>query len=218
MASSEIIVVPNLRLSFPDLFRPGKENEDKKTGKKTPGKFGGQFILDKFAPGSTTELNPAYKLVSETMLKVAQGEFGTNWQNVMRAMDKKNKCLRDGNDNLDKAGNVRDGYAGKHFIKASNQIQPLLIGSRKVDGKFPKLIESEGIIYGGCYVNAKFEIRAMKAFENVPSQVYAKLLTVQFLRKGDAFAGGQGTEEGFDDVGDAPEMDEGNAGMDDLLG
>jgi hypothetical protein len=206
MSSKEVIILHDVRLSFPDLWKPGKPPADKPN---EPGKYGGQFI---FAPGS-----PPEALVKQTMLRVAQQEFGTNWQNVMRAMDKKNKCLRVGDDNLDKSGAVRDGYEGMLYVPARNVNKPMIVDRfRNKDGQPIILTQETGRPYGGCYVNAKLEIIAMKAFEKVPNQVYAKLLSIQYFREGDPFSGAPATADGFDfdDADGAPEV---GGGDDDLF-
>lgn len=187
MSTKEVVFMPNVRLSFPDIWRPGKPAKDKPN---EPGKYGAQFII---VPESE-----AHKRVKEAMLRTAQGEFGVNWQNVMRAMDKKNKALRDGNDHLDKSGAIRDGYEGMKYLTARNVNKPAIVDRFLVNGQPRILTEADGKPYGGCFVNAKVEIIAMKAFENVPNQVYAKLLSIQWYDEGTAFSGAPPTADGFD--------------------
>jgi hypothetical protein len=187
MSSKEIVILKDVRLSFPDIWKPGRPPKDKPT---EPGKYGGQFIFDK---GSE-----AHQIVQAAMMRQAQAEFGPNWANVMRAMDKKNKAMRDGNDNLDKSGAIRDGYADKLFITARNKVRPMIVDRYLVNGQPKELTEADGRPYGGCYVNVKVEIVAGKAWEQVPNQVYAKLLSIQFIRDGEAFSGGPTNADGFD--------------------
>ena len=70
------------------------------------------------------------------------------------------------------------------------------------------LTEEGGKPYGGCYVNVKVDIKAMKAKEKIPNQIYATLLTVQFVSDGEAFGAAPGTAEGFDDVEGAESSDD----------
>ena len=224
MSSKKVIFLNDVRLSFPDLWHPGRDQKDSRTGKVSPGKFGGQFIFDKLTElqphpitGEATVV-PPFMLMQRTMLELAQQEFGANWQNIMRVMDKKNKAMRNGDDNLDKGGTIRDGYAGKYFVKASAKSKPSIIGPRKNPntGKFDELLEADGKPYGGCFVNAKIEVIAGKSFENVPNQIYARLLAVQFIRDGEAFSGAPGTSEGFDDVEGGEAAPEVSGGADDM--
>lgn len=198
------VILKNVRLSYPDLWKPGKP--------LNPGdaaKYGGQFI---FSPDSE-----AAAIAKKALSDAAQEVFGANWQAIVGAMEKSKKCLRRGDDNLSKEGAVRDGYGGMLYVVARNKAKPLIIGPRKgTDGKFPVLTEEGGKPYGGCYVNVKVDIKAMKAREKIPNQIYATLLTVQFVGDGEAFGAAPGTEEGFDDVEGAAAVG-GDAGGDDLF-
>lgn len=186
-----IVILKNVRLSYPDLWKPGKAPPSAKPGEQ--GKYGGQFIMD---PDSE-----AAKAAQEALIASAKETFGANWQAIVAEMDKSKKCVRRGDSNLTKDGAVRDGYAGKLYVVARNKAKPLIIGPKKgADGQFPVLTEEGGKPYGGCYVNVKVDIKAMKAFETVPNQIYATLLTVQFVSDGEAFGAAPGTAEGFDDV------------------
>lgn len=189
-----IVILKNVRLSYPDLWKPGKPMKPTDTPK-----YGGQFI---FAPDSE-----AATVAKNAMMASAQEVFGANWQAIVGAMEKSKKCLRRGDDNLTKDGAVRDGYAGNQYLVARNKAKPLIIGPKRgADGQFPVLTEEGGKPYGGCFVNVKVDIKAMKAFEQVPNQIYATLLTVQFVGDGEAFGAAPGTAEGFDDVEGAQDI------------
>lgn len=194
-----VVILKNCRLSYPDLFKPGKPMNDGDVPK-----YGAQFIFD-----ADSE---AGKAAQEALISAAKETFGENWKAIIGAMEKSKKCVRKGDDNLTKDGAVRDGYAGKLYLVARNKAKPLIIGPRKdpSTGQFPVLTEDGGKPYGGCYVNVKVDIKAMKAKEKIPNQVYASLLTVQFVSDGEAFGAAPGTAEGFDDV-------EGGAGDDSEL-
>lgn len=183
-----IVILKNVRLSYPDLFKPGKPMNDGDAPK-----YGAQFIFD--------QDSEAAKAAKQALVSAAQEAFGANWQAIVNAMEKSKKCVRRGDDNLTKDGAIRDGYAGKLYVVARNKAKPLLIGPRKgADGQFPVLTEADGKPYGGCYVNVKIDVKAMKAKEKIPNQIYATLLTVQFVADGEAFGAAPGTSEGFDDV------------------
>lgn len=183
-----VVILKNVRLSFPDLWKPGKPMNEGDVPK-----YGAQFIFD-----ADSE---AGKAAQEALIAAAKETFGENWKAIVGAMEKSKKCVRKGDDNLTKEGVVRDGYAGKLYLVARNKAKPLIIGPRKgADGQFPVLTEEGGKPYGGCYVNVKVDIKAMKAKEKIPNQVYASLLTVQFVSDGEAFGAAPGTAEGFDEV------------------
>lgn len=184
-----IVQLKHVRLSFPDIWKPGKPM----TESDTP-KYGGQFIID---PGSEAET-----AAKATMMSAAQEVFGANWKVIVGAMEKSKKCLRNGNDNLTKDGTVRDGYIDKMYLVARNKAKPAIVGPRRnTDGTWTFLTEDGGKPYGGCIVNVKVDIRAMKAKDKIPNQIYASLLAIQFVADGEAFGAAPGTPEGFDDEG-----------------
>lgn len=214
---SKVIILKRVLLSYPDLHQRGRPPKDKPN---EPGKFGGQFIFD---IGSDAETVSRNALIAE-----AQETFGPNWKNILSEMEKSKKFLRKGDGNLDNSGNIRNGYAGKMYVKASNKIKPLLIGPRRthppktelkndkgevvVSDGFPVLTADSGKPYGGCIVNAKIEVRGMKAKGDLPNQVYANLLTVQFVEDGTPFGSAQGTAEGFEEEGEPETAEGGNGG------
>jgi hypothetical protein len=181
------IILKNVRLSFPDLFKPGTPPPGSQGGPK----YGGQFIFPKDSD--------AYKTVVAEFARVAQEKFGPNWQTIVAALAKDKKAVRDGNMNLAKDGSVRDGYAGMMYVVARNKARPAV-----VDNHVQPLTEDSGKPYGGCYVNAKIELYAMDKPPGGKS-INATLLAVQFVRDGEAFAGGPGTADGFEDMGDEGE-------------
>lgn len=186
-----VVILKNVRISFPDLFKPGKPMNEGDAAK-----YGCQSII---APGSEAEA-----AAKAAMMQTAQETFGPNWKAIVGAMEKTKKCLRSGNDNLDKDGNIREGYADHMYLVARNKAKPALVGGKKPDGTFHYYTEADGKPYGGCFANVKVDIKAMKAKEKIPNQIYASLLAVQFVRDGEAFGAAPGTPEGFDDVEGAP--------------
>ena len=171
------VILKNVRISFPDLFKPGRPMNDGDVPK-----YGCQSIIDVGSEAETT--------AKGAMMTEAQTVFGANWKAIVGAMEKTKKCLRNGNDNLTKDGDIREGYAGKMYLVSRNKSRPALVGGKNPDGK----------PYGGCFANVKVDIKAMKAKEKIPNQIYATLLAVQFVRDGEAFGAAPGTPEGFDDV------------------
>lgn len=191
------IILKNVRLSFPDLHNPGTPHAN--STDKTP-KYGAHFLM-----GKDSE---AFKVAMAEFSRVAQEKWGANWQAIVGAIERTKKALRDGNFSLDKAGVVRDGYKDVMFVAAKNKAKPAIVDSKFVDGKPVVLTADSGKPYGGCYVNAKVEFYAM----DKPGQgksINCTLKAVQFVRDGEAFAGGPGTADGFEDEGG--DEGEGNA-------
>lgn len=199
---STTIILPNVRLSHPHLWTPAQPMAGSTSGPK----YDGSFI---FAPDSE-----AGKLAQNAFMTEAQKTFGPAFQNIVGAMDKGKKCLRNGNSKLSKEGRISNGYEGMMYLVAKNSKKPVIIANRFFNGKPVHLDEQGGTFidghktdvgfpctppYGGCYVNAKVEVYAM----NKPGiqGIYATLLAVQFHADGESFGGGgmpsaDGFEEG----------------------
>ena len=103
----------------------------------------------------------------------------------MEDLDARQKSIRNGNKNKDKAGEIRDGYEGNWYVAAkSKDRMPVYRGDRSEVKE-----EADSPIYSGCYVNARVSIYVNPK----PGQkgIFASLQGTQFLRDGDAFGGGR---------------------------
>lgn len=205
--SSQPFIIKRVRLAWADIFKPDE--------KRKKYKVSGIFDI-----GSDNEA-----LCKKAMVEAARLHWGDNAVNVIRAMSSNSKFLRKGDDKLNDDGSVNPDYAGKMFISAGNKVAPQVVAQKRYKGEFVSIgQDGKGYVkgmdvtkeigypitvpYRGCYVNLKIEAVAGKAFqakkedgstEQVPNQVYARLLAVQFLEDGDAFGPGQTSAEGFDD-------------------
>jgi len=105
-------------------------------------------------------------------------------------------CIRDG-DEYD-----YDGYAGHWAIKASNRVRPTIIDRDK-----SPLTEDDGVIYGGCYVNAIIQLWLQN--NEYGKRINANLLGVQFAKDGEPFSAGVTvSEDEFDEFDEFDELDE----------
>jgi Protein of unknown function (DUF2815) len=197
------IVLKNVRLSFPDLWKPGEPMPGSTGGPK----YGGSFI---FAPDT-----PNAQIAQAELLKVATEKWGQSATAVLQDLGKDKKFLRRGDSNLAKDGTVRDGFAGNLYVSAKNKQQPAIIARNFVNGQ-PVFLKEDGsgmqanrvlegqmfkVPYGGCYVNATIDVYAMDK-PGMGKSVNASLVGVQFVGDGDAFAGGGASASEFDDLGD----------------
>lgn len=176
------VVLNNVRLSFPDLFKVGTPP----AGSTSEPKFGGQFI---FAKDSE-----AYARAQAEVIKVATEKFGKNAIAIISELAKDKICLRKGNSNLDKAGEVRNGYLDMSYITARNKVRPIVVDRDKTP-----LIEADGKPYGGCYVNVSVDIYAHDK-PGLGKRVDATLLAVQFVGDGESFGGAKGSADVFDSL------------------
>lgn len=166
----------NVRLAFPQLFEAKTVN-----GEGEPA-FSASLLIDPAHP-QVKELNAAIDAVAkEKWAAKAEAILKT-----MRATDK--TCLHD--------GNLKDQYAGFEgmlYVSARSKTRPLVIDVNKTP-----LTAKDGKPYAGCYVNASIELWAQD--NNYGKRVNASLRGIQFLRDGDAFAGGApASEDEFDDL------------------
>ncbi|MDC5277565.1 DUF2815 family protein, partial [Acinetobacter baumannii] len=74
------------------------------------------------------------------------------------------------------------------------------------NGKTP-LVQADGRPYAGCYVNAAIELWCQD--NNYGKRINASLRGVQFLKDGEAFAGGGvASEDDFEDLSAADETED----------
>lgn len=166
----------NVRLAFPNLFEAKTVN-----GEGEP-RFSASFLMD--------PKHPQLDEVRKAIKQVAKEKWGEKWETIYAQLEKKlNLCLHDGDEKAE-----YEGFPGNFFISSGNKSRPTVI-----DRDRTALIQADGRPYAGCYVNAVIEIWAQD--NNFGKRVNASLSGVQFLRDGDAFAGGGvAAPDDFDDI------------------
>lgn len=170
------LMLKNVRLAFPSLFAAKAIN-----GEGEP-KFSAAAI---FPPG-----HPAEKELKAAIESVGSDKWGTKWGAVKKEIEAKDRtALHDGGTKAD-----YEGYEGNLFLNASNKTRPLVL-----DADRAPLVEADGKPYAGCYVNMSVELWAQD--NQYGKRINASLRGVQFLRDGDAFAGGgAASEDEFEDL------------------
>lgn len=177
------IKLQNVRLAFPVLFEAKTVNGEGKPA------FSATFLID--------PADPQVKTVSAAIDEVARGKWGEKAGATLRQMRAQDKvCLHDG-----ALKSNYDGFDGVLYVSARSITRPLVIDRDK-----SPLTERDGRPYAGCYVNASIELWAQD--NNYGKRVNASLRGVQFLRDGDAFAGGApASEDEFDDLAEGADAD-----------
>jgi len=125
------MLIQNVRLSFPNLFRAGQFNED-----ATP-KYSAMLIVPKDHP-QKNEINAA-------IMNVIGEKWGDKKPSSLKI------CVRDGDEKADKDGFGPDVV----FFNATNTTRPTV-----VDRDRTPLTESDGRPYAGCYVDSIVEFWA----------------------------------------------------------
>lgn len=183
-----IVQLKHVRIAFiDDLF--------------TPAQYEGQgdfrhtatFIVE---PGSAND-----KAIQAAISAEAASAWGKKAEAFLEDMrTNKNKFSYIKN-KKDKSGEVYDGFEDRYALSAVRKQKdgaPLFLHNVKdpVTGKAQRLTGTEGIIYAGCYVNAKVE---MWAQSGTYSGIRCGLLGVQFDAPGDSFGGAsRPSDDGFD--------------------
>lgn len=166
----------DVRLAFPNLF---VASAPKGGGEKA---FSASFLL----PPN----HPQLKALKDAMKAVATEKWGQKGAAIYAALEAQNKlALHDGNTKSE-----YEGFEGMLFVSSRSKIKPTVFDQQKND-----VSQESGLIYSGCYVNASIELWAQA--NDFGKRINAQLRGVQFLRKGDAFAGGGS-------AADADEFDE----------
>jgi len=177
------IKLKDVRLSFPGLFKAEafKPGDDPK--------FKATFLIPK---GSAQ-----HKMIEAAILEVVTAKHGAKAAGIIKQIrGNPNKfCYQDGDNKS------YDGYEGMMALSAKNGTRPLVIDRDK-----SILAEEDGRPYAGCYVNASIELFC---YDNTGVGVSASLGGVQFVRDGDAFAGGRAaSEDEFDDLGEGADTED----------
>lgn len=164
------IKIQNARLSYPSLFQTASFS-----GEDT-GKYEATFILDKVEHASVIA---QIKAESERLQK----------EEIKAKLASDKIALKDG-DETDKPE-----LQGKMYIKASTKKRPLVINRDKTP-----LVESDGVVYSGCYVNAIISLWGQS--NAYGKRVNASLEGVQFAKDGEAFGTAGASVDEFDDFDD----------------
>ncbi|RWA36743.1 DUF2815 family protein [Xylella fastidiosa] len=170
------LTLKNVRLAFPVLFEPKKVNGEGEAA------FSACFLID--------PADPQVKALNQAIDKMANDKWGVKAAGQLKQMRMGDRvALHDGDLKAS-----YDGFAGHLYVSARNKARPLV-----VDRDRTPLTAQDGRPYAGCYVNANIELWAQD--NNYGKRINASLGGVQFLRDGEAFAGGGvASVEDFEDL------------------
>lgn len=179
------MMIRNVRLSFPHLFKPHAFDENAEA------RYQGTFIVPKD--------HPQIDEIRAEIARVKKEEWGDKKVNVK-------KCLREGSEKDDLDGFGEDVM----FFNASNSARPRVLDRVRDPntGKARIIMDSsEGIPYAGCYVNADIDFWTQD--NKYGKRVNAGLRGIQFWKDGERFGGG-----GVSSAGDFDVVDDDEAGAD----
>ena len=174
-----LMLIKNVRLSFPDLFRAVAFEAGKEP------KFGAMFIME---PG-----HPQIAEVQAAIQKVAAEKWPKNLPSSLPL------CMRPNSDK----GHLEGFDDGGWFINTSSKKRPTIIGRDRTP-----LVEQDGQPYAGCYVNAIIDVWALNN-PQFPKRICAELKGVQFVGDGEPFGGSSpAAADDFEMLDDAAAADE----------
>ena len=179
------IMLRDVRLAFPNIW------------KATAPKGGGEIAFS-----ASFLMPPTHKQVAElkkAFAALAAEKWGVKGPQILKAMEAADKlCLHNGD-----AKSEFEGYEGNLYVSSRSKVRPSVF-----DGQRQDLTEADGKPYSGCFVNASIELWAQD--NDYGKRINAQLRGVQFLRDGDAFAGGARPADAdeFDEIGTADEAGE----------
>jgi hypothetical protein len=185
-----IVQLKHVRIAFIDeLFTPG-QYEGKGDFRHTA-----TLIVE---PGSAND-----KAIQAAISKEALGAWGKKAEAMLEDLRGDKKAFSYTKNKKNQQGDIYEGFEGMYAlagVRKQKDGAPLFLHNVKdpATGKAQRLTGSEGVIYAGCYVNAKVEMWAQVGKYN---GIRCGLLGVQYDAPGDSFGGAsRPTDEGFDSV------------------
>lgn len=174
------------RVAFPQFFEPKTVN-----GEGEPA-FSASFLVPEADPTVTARVGDkkVQMKLSKVIETVGSEKWGAKWPAVKKEIEAKDRgAIHDGDMKSSYAG-----FPGNWYISARNKSRPLVIDRDKTP-----LTAQDGRPYAGCYVIASIELWAQD--NNYGKRINASLRGVQFLRDGEAFAGGgAASDDEFDEL------------------
>lgn len=181
---SNTIQLMNVRLSFPSIFKPRSFEEGGNPRYEATFLYNPDESSVKI-DGIVHKGQSGLKAIQKSLMTEATNRWGAG--KVPKALK---LCLTNGDEK------DYEGYAGKYAISSANSTRPSC-----VDRKRKQVIESDNIIYAGCYVNAVVSWWVQD--NQYGKRVNCNLLGIQFYRDGDTFGSPHfDAENEFEDIDD----------------
>lgn len=185
------LYVKGARLAYDKSLFEAKAGKPMPDNPNPKAKFQGTFIVEPttlaFAgdanPESAAGLAKGYKYgdfktaLSTAIAAEAQAKLGPQWQALLGQLKAQNRLIL--HDGAEKA--LKPGYAGNHYFNASSDLRPVV----QMKNRAP-ITAADGVIYGGCYVDAAFDVWAFPQRQSVN----ITLLAVTFSHDGERLSGG----------------------------
>ena len=185
---STIIKLKNVRLSFPNLFKATAFEAGKEP------RFQAAFLLDP----SDKDHAKALKAIKQEAHRLMEAKWGE-----IPEADEYKRCYGLAKNHPKKR--KYEGYENMFYIDTANTIAPTCIDRRRNE-----VVEQDGVLYAGCYVNTNFSLWVYD-HPSGGKGIAANLRIVQNYQDGDAF----GTAKASADVMDEVDLDDEDDAADD---
>lgn len=180
--NGEVIKLKRVRLSFPQLSKPGVA----KGYENAEPKYSAIALLDP----TDAEQKEQIKAVNAEINRLIKEAWGQKPGKLKPIADYFGK----GDEMRDKSGNVYSGYEGMYYVKGNTKRRPLCLGRNK-ENLTPE--EVQQILYAGSYVDMNLHFYADKS-GNGPA-IRCTLRGVRFRADGEEFGAGAVSADEFDD-------------------
>ena len=176
---SKKVMLRNVRLSYEHIFKPSAFDDTQ------PPKYSATLIIPKDHP----DLPAVKKAYFDAGQEAFPSEFtGAGWPRGFTC------SLKDADKDVNGSGEIlaekHPAYKGCYILEANSTRRPQVVNRDK-----SAIIEEDGIIYSGCYVNASLAT-AGYTFGKVKKGVKCYLNGIQFVADGERF--GADASDDFD--------------------
>lgn len=176
------MTIKSVRLAFPAIFAPQAFGEGEPA-------YSAKFII----PPD----HPQVKDMDDAIKAVAKEKWGEKGPGILEKLFEDKKVCFIHAPYRDKNGDAYDGFEGNFTLSTrSSKTRPSALNRDKTP-----VTESDGVIYGGCYVDAAVEFYAQD--NSYGRRINCSIRGVRFVKDGDSFGGGTAArEDDFEDLED----------------
>ena len=179
---SKKVMLRNVRLSYEHIFQPSAMDDS-----STP-KYSAELLIPKD--------HPDLPAVKRAVFEAGAEKFGSTFAPGKPWPMGYTCALKDADKDTDGSGVIlsekNPASKGCYILKTSSKTRPATVGRRK-----ETIVEADGIIYSGCYVNVSAAANGYE-FGKVKKGVTCYLNGVQFVQDGERF--GSDASSDFDEL------------------
>lgn len=170
------LMIPGLRIGFAALWKPEAFAEGEPA-------YQAAVIIPPKHP-IVAKIDATYLDLATKDKKWGAGSAEKAKKMIEACMKDRKKSAWQKEEYTNDEGTPYDGFDGSFYIRARNEVQPLLLGA---DGEEVTRTQG-GSPYSGCYANVQVDLWLQA--NSFGKGMRCKLLGVMFAKDGDAFAGG----------------------------